>query len=387
MMSRKTRLPFVALFIAVSLNVQSVLANDVASNVTTTTASLYCECCGHEVKVKGVVTTTVDPARRVIGTKGANEAKVAGLNTAEYKVTAKCEWTSLDCSNLRLVDPRWTIVVSPPTEDDIPPKSGEVVSWTFQVSSQSAMEVDLTFSVEVTYNLEDSDGEPLLDEAGENQVTVSFPGSVTAKLKIISTEITVYSYVGNMLTPPTAATPYYYAAVNEIWTIGIGSGSSTFGHGSFKIQGETPGISTFDWYDSKFVNTPCGYSISDDVFGYTSRAFLRQIRAYPATKVSPNADGYLKSGDTTGGTSKDFTTTILQTKSAVESAKSIHDAPPQYVLHSHNCVDVAIAIANAAGVDIKRGDCRHNVKLENTRTGDSAMGPMTLPDKLAAKLQ
>lgn len=379
MTSRKNRSPFVALFVPVFTvgffigDSQSVLA------ATVTVSVPECENCNGKVTLTGNATVGVSPSTQTVSTRATGVAEQIGVNTAQYTVSGACTPTvsSCSCTQVSCVEPSWSITstTNPPT---ISIPSGTSASRTVKVYSSNPGEWQITFTAKVTYKLKNH-GEYLYQNGSVQ--TVSFSGTGSGTFKAVKTGIIIYSFVGNILNPPVLPVkPYYDATVDQISIPSILIGKSTFGHASFKIHGSTPGISTFAWYNSTYINNPCGFTITS---GKTD-VFIAEMRAYPVLGVSPKVDGYLKTGDTTNGTNKDFTTTIAQTESAVNKAKSIHQNPPQYVLHSNNCVDATLAVATMAGLNL--GTCRYNVRLVNTYTGGDRTDSMTLPNELVKKL-
>jgi hypothetical protein len=209
--------------------------------------------------------------------------------------------------------------------------------------------------------------------------------SETIEFKVFAAGITIYAKVGNVLTPPNTKDNYYSATVDQSGggggSFGSSSGVST-GHASFKISAENALVSSVPADLSSYVNKSGGYFPKNGKI-----ALLNQIRSWPnsSTQESPWTDGEIKIPDNTGGTNREFGITNTQLTSALEKIDDLKTSPPIYVLHSKNCVDVCIEVAEAAGLNL--GKCRYNVELKSNAGGGEREEKMALPDELEKKLK
>ncbi|MDR2706836.1 MAG: hypothetical protein LBC02_13740 [Planctomycetaceae bacterium] len=202
------------------------------------------------------------------------------------------------------------------------------------------------------------------------------------EFKIFAFGITVYAKVGNVLTPPNATDNYYSATVSQSGGGGSsGSGTST-GHASFKISTEDGSIPPTIAGLSDYVNKPCGFFPGGGFAG-----FKNQILSWPGSEnqPSPSTIGKLTIPDNTGGTNKEFGITEVKAKSALEKIDNLKTSPPDYVLHSNNCVDVCLKVATAAGLDL--GKCQYDVMLRSADGIGERKEKMALPDELEKMLK
>ncbi len=208
--------------------------------------------------------------------------------------------------------------------------------------------------------------------------------SETIEFTVHGAGIAVYANVGNALTPPTAENNYYYATVNQLGegSSGGSSGGVTVGHASFMVRAESGLLSSVPSGLSDYVNKSCGYYARDNKL-----SLLKAIKDWPnsTNSDSPNASGKLVVPDSTDGTSKEFGLTIDQATAALRKIDDVKTTAPEYVLFSNNCVNVCLAVASAAGVNL--GDCKYNVVLEDKETQGRRETEATLPNELEKKLK
>jgi hypothetical protein len=188
--------------------------------------------------------------------------------------------------------------------------------------------------------------------------------------------ITVYSYVGD-INKRLVSNGYLYD---------IGSMTTdyllkeTIGHATWQVEVNDPKklSSTTKW--TKYVNIPCGYSITSS----EKNTLGANLRYYPSGGLAVIAKGDLIRYDRTGGVNKQFKMTKVQAESSLDKTLDIDTTKPIYDLHSNNCVDTSMAVAKAGGVTFKT-TCRHKVEIKNgsdTRTAD-----ISLPSELANELK
>ncbi|MDR2439968.1 MAG: hypothetical protein LBE12_11435 [Planctomycetaceae bacterium] len=204
--------------------------------------------------------------------------------------------------------------------------------------------------------------------------------SETIEFHVFAVGITIYAKVGNILTPPNSKDNFYYAQVNQSKGTSSSSGGGSTGHAYFKISADKDIILT---ELSEYVNKQGGYFPK---LGKLSLVHQINIWISSESSDSPTTDGELKIPDNTaGGTNKEFGLTIPQMNAALRKIYDLHTSPSEYVLHSNNCVDVCIKVAEAAGLNL--GKCQYNVKLVNANGNEERMGIMALPDELEKKLK
>jgi hypothetical protein len=210
---------------------------------------------------------------------------------------------------------------------------------------------------------------------------VELTAAETIEFKVFAAGITVYAKVGNVLTPPNAENDFYYASVNQSGGSSSSGGAST-GHASFKISAEDDLIPSIPAGLSGYVNKSGGFFPDGGFAGLKN-----QVLSWPTSTIqdSPSTAGKLEIPDNTGGTNKEFGITSAQMTTALGKIGDLYTSPPDYVLHSNNCVDVCLAVAKAAGLDL--GKCQYDVVLKNIRTGNERKAKMALPDELEKKLK
>jgi len=177
---------------------QNVLANSTITDVV-----VPCENCSRDVKVTGEVTVTVHTGLRTVMTGGTGADDEIGISTAEYIVKAESKAEAVHCecmAEINPVNPRWSTLPHgveplPPEVNPVPPdptvdtdvgiEDGAENKWKWhpRVFSPVEGEWNITFKVEVEYELKSGDAYLYNSDDPPTRKTVKFPGQVTFRFK------------------------------------------------------------------------------------------------------------------------------------------------------------------------------------------------------------
>ncbi|MDR2643024.1 MAG: hypothetical protein LBC74_09540 [Planctomycetaceae bacterium] len=191
--------------------------------------------------------------------------------------------------------------------------------------------------------------------------------------------ITLYSYVGD-INQRLTTNGYFYDIQYVPLDITMAMIGRTIGHATWQIEesGSTTLATTAKW--TKYVNVPCGYSVSSG----GKNTFIANLRIYPASRLAINAPGDLIKNDKTGGTNKQFKMTKIQAEKALDKTLNIDTTKADYILHSNNCVDNALAVAKEGGT-VFTSSCKRSVTISDGTYSNTE--PIALPSELEVELK